>query len=67
MGKVEFFKNCSTNLLSSIVTQLKPIVSVPGEYIIRAGDIGKEMFFICGGACEVIHFFKKKSKPVIVF
>eukprot|EP01091_Cochliopodium_minus_P020082 TRINITY_DN8659_c0_g1_i1.p1 TRINITY_DN8659_c0_g1~~TRINITY_DN8659_c0_g1_i1.p1 ORF type:complete len:613 (+),score=170.22 TRINITY_DN8659_c0_g1_i1:1-1839(+) len=64
--KVEFFKNCNNNLISSIVTHLKPIVSVPGEYIIKAGDIGKEMFFISSGACEVVIETKEGPKTVAI-
>jgi hypothetical protein len=29
-------------------------VTMPGDYIIRQGDIGDEMFFTRSGACEVV-------------
>ena len=52
--KVPFFKDCDRNCLKAIITQLKPIVSSPGEYIIQEGDLGKEMYFISGGSVEII-------------
>ena len=33
---------------------LRPVVCAEGEYIIRQGEMGNEMYFICRGRVEVI-------------
>jgi CRP-like cAMP-binding protein len=53
LEKVPFFQNASENLLSVLVKLLKPQVCAPGEFIIRFGDIGREMYFINRGVVVV--------------
>jgi len=53
LEKVPFFKNASDNFINVLVRLLKPQVFAPGEFIIRYGDIGKEMYFINRGVVEV--------------
>jgi signal-transduction protein with cAMP-binding, CBS, and nucleotidyltransferase domain len=51
--KVSFLANASESLIKILVRLLKPQVFAPGEYIIRFGDIGKEMYFINKGVVMV--------------
>eukprot|EP00163_Fabomonas_tropica_P015524 TRINITY_DN2832_c0_g1_i1.p1 TRINITY_DN2832_c0_g1~~TRINITY_DN2832_c0_g1_i1.p1 ORF type:complete len:676 (-),score=118.38 TRINITY_DN2832_c0_g1_i1:248-2275(-) len=54
LSKVEFFKDCSQNFIDSLVVKLQSEVYAPGDFIIRQGDIGQEMYFISGGQVDVI-------------
>jgi CRP-like cAMP-binding protein len=52
--KVPLFHNCSEGFLRSLVPLLKPEVVIPNDYIIRTGEIGREMYLIRHGQLEVI-------------
>jgi hypothetical protein len=54
VSKVPFFSCCESGFISVLVTMLKPQVSSPGEYIIRQGDFGREVYFMSKGWVEVI-------------
>ena len=53
LGKVKLFKNCEPGLLKDLVVLLRPIIYLPGDYICRKNDIGKEMFIIQSGQVQV--------------
>ncbi len=38
----------------SIINELSLLTFMPGEYIIREGEVGKEMYFINEGQVEVV-------------
>ena len=40
--------------LHNLAMMLKPVVYSPGDYILRKGEVGKEMYFICRGQVEVL-------------
>ena len=46
LGKVKLFRNCEPGLLQDLVVVLRPIIYLPGDYICRKDDIGKEMFIL---------------------
>lgn len=52
--KVPFFQNVDKQFINSIVVKLKPKLALPNVYIVRKGQIGKEMFFINKGEVEVV-------------
>jgi hypothetical protein len=52
--KVPFFQKASQELIRDIALALRPVVFTPGDYIFRAGDIGRQMYFISQGTVEVI-------------
>ena len=54
LGKVKLFRNCEPGLLKDLVVLLRPIIYLPGDYICRKNDIGKEMFIIQSGQVQVI-------------
>jgi glucose-6-phosphate 1-dehydrogenase len=52
--KVPLFETCNAVFLHSLSLMLKPDVFAPGDYIIRKGDTGSEMFFIVRGEVEAL-------------
>ena len=60
LGKVKLFRNCEPGLLKDLVVLLRPIIYLPGDYICRKNDIGKEMFIIQSGQVQVIWMFAPK-------
>ncbi len=40
--KVKLFRNCDSGLLKNLVVLLKPIIYLPGDYVCRKNDVGKE-------------------------
>jgi CPA1 family monovalent cation:H+ antiporter len=54
IGKVPLFEGVTEADLTAIAKLLRPELAVQGERIIRAGAIGREMYFIVSGAVDVI-------------
>jgi voltage-gated potassium channel len=52
--KVPLFQKASKAFITEIALALQPQVYIPGDYIIREGKIGKDMFFINAGHVEVV-------------
>jgi CPA2 family monovalent cation:H+ antiporter-2 len=53
MKKFPVFADLTAAQRAELLTLFKPRSAAPGERVIRAGDIGTEMFFISSGAVEV--------------
>jgi CPA2 family monovalent cation:H+ antiporter-2 len=53
MSKFPVFGDLSSDQRAELLTLFKPRSAAPGDRVIRAGDIGTEMFFISSGAVEV--------------
>jgi len=53
MSKFPVFGDLSADQRAELLTLFKPRSAAPGERVIRAGDVGNEMFFISSGAVEV--------------
>lgn len=51
---VHIFKDCSTPCLKMIAQRLEQTFHSPGEYIIKKGDVGDEMFIIGHGDLQVV-------------
>jgi glucose-6-phosphate 1-dehydrogenase len=54
LEKVPLFQTCSAVFLHSLSLMLKPDVFAPGDFIIRKGDTGSEMFFVVRGEVEAL-------------
>ncbi|XP_053602705.1 cyclic nucleotide-gated cation channel beta-3 isoform X2 [Plodia interpunctella] len=54
LSKVELFSNCSASLLRDLVLQLRPVSFLPGDRVVRAGDVGHQMYIIKSGECCVM-------------
>ena len=53
MKKFPVFADLTASQRAELLTLFKPRSAAPGERLIRAGDVGTEMFFISSGAVEV--------------
>ncbi|XP_073797045.1 cyclic nucleotide-gated channel beta-3 isoform X4 [Danio rerio] len=52
--KIELFKGCDNQMLVDMLLRLKSIVYLPGDFVVKKGDIGKEMYIIKAGEVQVI-------------
>jgi len=48
------FKGASHELVREIALRLRPVVFTPSDYIMRAGQYGRHMYFISRGTVEII-------------
>ena len=54
LSKVSLFRNAHEIFIREIVQLLRPIVFLPGDYIIRQGEFGDCMYFLSSGDVEVL-------------
>jgi voltage-gated potassium channel len=54
LRKVPLFERASETFLRELVLHLVPIVCIPGETIVRRGEIGHRIYFINKGRVEVL-------------
>lgn len=54
LSKVKLFQDCDQGLLKELVTKLRPIIMLPGDYVCRKGDIGREMYIVQSGFVMVM-------------
>jgi hypothetical protein len=52
--KVPFFQGASRELIRDIALELRPVIFTPGDYIFKAGELGRHMYFISHGTVEII-------------
>ncbi|KAM4544072.1 cyclic nucleotide-gated channel beta-3-like [Fundulus diaphanus] len=52
--KIELFKGCDQQMLVDMLLRLKSIIYLPGDFVVKKGDIGKEMYIIKSGAVQVV-------------
>jgi voltage-gated potassium channel len=52
--KVPLFETAGDDLIRDIVLNLSPVVFSPGDYIVKAGELGFEMYFISQGSVDVL-------------
>src|SRR5262249_32736054 len=54
LEKVPFFRGADAPLISDLAQELRPLVTTPGEFLFRAGELGEEMYFITRGSVEIV-------------
>lgn len=54
LSKVQLFRDCSASLLRDLVLQLRPESFLPGDVVVRRGDVGHHMYIIKSGECYVL-------------
>ncbi|XP_068604105.1 cyclic nucleotide-gated channel beta-3-like [Brachionichthys hirsutus] len=52
--KIALFQGCDQQMLVDMLLRLKSIVYLPGDFVVKKGDIGKEMYIIKSGAVQVV-------------
>ncbi|KAA0172263.1 hypothetical protein FNF28_00265 [Cafeteria roenbergensis] len=52
--KVDIFRGASAEVILKIVRSLKAALFLPGDYVVKMGDVGDSMFFIRSGECKVL-------------
>jgi hypothetical protein len=51
--RVPLFQTASEDLIREIVLNLTPVVFTPGDIVVRAGEVGFDMYFISQGSVDV--------------
>lgn len=63
--RVPLFAGCEAGVLHDLVTRLQPVVCLPGNLVIRAGHIGREMYFLTRGVMEVLDEDGRKVRNLL--
>ncbi len=53
IDKIPLFKETGENFLNDIALHLKPVIFTPGDFIIREGEDGQEMFLVIKGEIKI--------------
>jgi len=53
--KIPLFQGAEKDFIAEIAVNLQPVIFMPGDYVFKAGDIGREMFFIVKGEVLVLN------------
>ncbi|XP_039610146.1 cyclic nucleotide-gated cation channel beta-3-like [Polypterus senegalus] len=54
LNKVDLFKGCDNQMIQDMLLRLKSIVYLPGDYVCKKGEIGREMYIIKQGEVQVL-------------
>ena len=54
LERVPLFSGTSAAFLHGLALCLKPVAKAPNEFVVRRGELGKEMYFVVRGAIEVL-------------
>ena len=52
--KVPIFDAASEDLIKDLIMNMSPVVFTPDDYIVRAGEVGFDMYFISRGRVDVV-------------
>ena len=54
LASIPLFQHASQAFIEAVALHLKPMVLTPGDCVFKAGEIGKEMYFIINGSINVV-------------
>lgn len=52
--RVPLFRGASEEFVRAVALEMRPVIFTPGDYIMRAGEPGSEMYFISRGTIEIV-------------
>eukprot|EP01135_Chromosphaera_perkinsii_P004900 Nk52_evm5s304 gene=Nk52_evmTU5s304 len=65
ISKVPLFENSDEGFMRMLSLVIKPYLYLPKDYIVKKGDIGKEMFIIHRGFVEVVSEAEVGKEPIV--
>ncbi|KAJ4922289.1 hypothetical protein JOQ06_021633 [Pogonophryne albipinna] len=54
ISKVALFQGCDRQMMFDLLTRLKSVVYLPGDFVCVKGEIGRQMYIIQQGAVQVV-------------
>jgi hypothetical protein len=63
--KVPIFEAASKDLIKDVIMNMEPVVFTPGDYIVRAGEVGFDMYFISRGRVDVMSADEQTSYAIL--
>uniref|UniRef100_A0A8C7XWP5 Cyclic nucleotide gated channel subunit beta 1a n=1 Tax=Oryzias sinensis TaxID=183150 RepID=A0A8C7XWP5_9TELE len=54
VSKVALFQGCDRQMVFDLLTRLKSVVYLPGDFVCKKGEIGREMYIIKQGEVQVV-------------
>ncbi|XP_023620061.1 cyclic nucleotide-gated cation channel beta-3 [Myotis lucifugus] len=54
LNNIDLFKGCDTQMLHDLLLRLRSTVCLPGDFVCRKGEIGKEMYIVKQGEVRVL-------------
>nr|ANV21122.1 cGMP-gated cation channel beta-1 [Amia calva] len=54
VSKVALFEGCDRQMIYDMLKRLKSVVYLPGDYVCKKGEIGREMYIIKAGEVQVL-------------
>uniref|UniRef100_A0A8C2VB88 Cyclic nucleotide gated channel subunit beta 3 n=1 Tax=Chinchilla lanigera TaxID=34839 RepID=A0A8C2VB88_CHILA len=54
LSKVDLFKGCDTQMIYDMLLRLKSTIYLPGDFVYKKGEVGKEMYIIKQGEIQVL-------------
>uniref|UniRef100_A0A3P8WYK0 Cyclic nucleotide gated channel subunit beta 1a n=1 Tax=Cynoglossus semilaevis TaxID=244447 RepID=A0A3P8WYK0_CYNSE len=54
ISKVALFQGCDRQMIFDMLTRLKSVVYLPGDFVCKKGEIGREMYIIKQGEVQVV-------------
>ena len=54
IDKVPIFEGANEDFIKEIILHLTPVVFTPGDFIVKAGEVGFDMYFISKGSVDVM-------------
>ncbi|CAG7734016.1 unnamed protein product [Allacma fusca] len=54
LNKVKLFQHCEVAFLRDLVPRFRSVIFLPGDFVCRKGEVGKEMYIVQTGSVNVI-------------